>query len=293
MEFVNLPQKNLGNTILKTSLLIGALIILSPLFSQSSKSIPKDFCISVEEHNLYEKINQFLKENGNKSLSLSKSLCYVAKTHVSDLLQNNADTSICNLSSWSDQGSWQACCYNAYVPNPDCMWDKPKELTNFKYRGYELAFYFEDSFNSDSIMQLIYSSRITRDMLLAKGNYSNKKWISLGIGINRNYACIWFAQRKDTEAIPQLCDTTTIQTPIVSTPVTENSYYIIGASFEVLKDAREAIKRFKQNGFKQSGILKSGNNHRVYLNKFDSLKEAMYFKQKLPYTYNDAWILKE
>ncbi len=32
---------------------------------------------------------------------------------------------------------------------------------------------------------------------------------------------------------------------------------------------------------------------RVYLKELETLKEAMYFKQKLPYTYNDAWILKD
>jgi len=292
MEFVNLSKKKLRYYFLRFFITIITLFILGTLQSQNNRQIPDDFCISGEENQLFESINIFLTENGKKPLQLSKSLSYVAKTHIADLKQNNPDTSICNLSSWSNNGEWTACCYNSYVPNPDCMWDKPKELTSFQYRGYELALYFEEEFNTDTIMQLLYSSNRVLDMLLTKGEYSAKKWVCMGIGINENYTSIWFAQRTDKNGTPGVCDNTVItegEVVVVSKP----KYYIIASSFTKLKDAREALKRLKQNGFEDAGILKSGINIRVYLNELESLKEAMYFKQKLPYTYNDAWILKE
>lgn len=105
----------------------------------SQNTIPDGFCISPVEKQLFDKINTLLNEYGEKSLSLSASLSLVAKTHVDDLMKNRPDTSICNLSSWSDKGNWTSCCHNPYVPQQDCMWDKPKEITPYPYRGYELA----------------------------------------------------------------------------------------------------------------------------------------------------------
>jgi len=268
------------------------LSVIGSLSSQTDKTIPSEFCISAEDNKLYESINLFLLENGQKELSLSKSLSYVANLHITDLIQNHPDTSICNLSSWSNNGNWTSCCYQKYVPNQDCMWDKPKELTNFKYRGYELVLFFEEEFNSDTVMQLLLSSNAVIDMLLTKGDYSKKKWVCLGLANNKEYASIWFAQRADNAGKPEICKNTTASTNEI---ITENKtkYYIIASSFSKMKDAKEALKRLKQNGFDNAGILKTGENIRVYLNELESLKEAMYFKQNLPYTYNDAWIFKE
>ncbi len=268
------------------------LSVVGSLSAQTDKTIPSEFCISAEDNKLYESINLFLIENGQKELSLSKSLSYVANLHITDLIQNHPDTSICNLSSWSNNGNWTSCCYQKYVPNQDCMWDKPKELTNFKYRGYELALFFEEEFNSDTVMQLLLSSNAVIDMLLTKGYYSKKKWVCMGLAINKEYASIWFAQRADNAGKPDICENTTASTNEIITE-SKTKYYIIASSFSKMKDAKEALKRLKQNGFDNAGVLKSGENIRVYLNELESLKEAMYFKQNLPYTYNDAWIFKE
>jgi len=237
------------------------------------------------------RINLFRAENGEKTISNSISLNYVASLHANDLQENHPDTSICNLSSWSDNGSWTSCCYNKYVPEPDCIWDKPKELTSFTYRGYELALYFEDSFNVDTVIQFIISSKPARDMLLANGRYKQKKWISMGASMSRNYISIWFAQKADKAGEASICSSNEQLTPIEKNEKT-SSFYIIVSSFQSAKDAKEGLKRLKHNGFDEAGILKTGNNLRLYIKKLDSLKEAMYVKQNLPYTYNDAWIFK-
>ncbi len=255
-------------------------------------NIPDKFCISSAEDQLFNRINLFRIENGKTSIENSISLSYVAKLHVDDLLENHPDTSICNLSSWSDKGEWSACCYNSYVPNQDCMWDKPKEITSFKYRGYELALYFEGDFDVDTVMQLIQSSKEARDMILTNGNYRQKKWICGGFGINDHYVSIWFAQRPDRNGNPTICKGEK-ELETVDQEKEQASFYLIVASFGSVKDAREALKRLKQNGYKDSGIIRSESNVRLYINKFDGLKEAMYFKQNLPYTYNDSWIYKQ
>jgi len=273
--------------------IIGIFIILftAGIFAQSAKSVPADFCISSQDNQLFEAINNFRAENGLKPLNLSKSLSYVAFLHVNDLIKNHPDTSICNLSSWSDKGNWTACCYNKYVPNQDCMWDKPKELTPFKYRGYELALYLEESPQPDTIMQVLMSSNKAIEMLLTKSDYSKKKWLSIGVSIKQNYASIWFAQREDNTGAAKICQEPTVKKE--SSKPTVSIYYVIAGSFEAKADAKEMLKRIKQNGFKKAGILKSGTNIRVYLQEFTNIKEAMHFKQNLPYAYGDAWIFKK
>lgn len=256
-----------------------------------NKKVPDDFCISESENNLLNRINLFRVENGKNEISNSLSLSYVASLHADDLLNNHPDTSICLLSSWSDKGNWKACCYNKYTECQDCMWDKPKELTQFTYRGYELAMYFENDFNVDSIMAMILSSDDARDMILTNGNYKKKKWICGGVGINKNYVSIWFAQRADKYGNAKVCkDEIVVVNDNQNKP---SSFYVIISSSDNLKDAKESLKRLKQSGYTEAGILKSNQNQRVYLKVFSTLKEAMFFKQNLPYTYNDAWIFKK
>ena len=187
------------------SLLIGLkksqLLILVLVFSVSTilgqKEIPESFCISPEDKLLFDKINLLRTDYGKLEIELSKSLSYVAAVHVNDLQNNRPDTSVCNLSSWSDKGEWTACCYNGYVPKPDCMWDKPKELTPYTYRGYELAGYFEDGFTVDSVIQLWAETKAALDMILTEDTYKPKKWVTMGVAMNKEYVSIWFGQRSD------------------------------------------------------------------------------------------------
>ncbi len=272
------------------------LLLLTSIPGKAQKKIPDDFCITSHEKKLFDAINTLLTDYGKKSLKLSASLSYVAKTHVKDLLQNRPDTSICNLSSWSDKGDWTPCCFNRYVPQQECMWGKPKELTTYPYRGYEMAGYFQDEFTADSVIELWSSQKEVLDMLLTRENYSKKEWVCMGIGMNRHYVSVWFGQRPDKVKAPLICDTATVIAVLDTAKITKKTeyYYLIIASFLNEKDAREAIKRYKKNGFKNAGtIIKSSNRVRVYLDRFPTLKEAMYAKQNLPYSFHDAWIYKE
>ncbi|NOX85843.1 MAG: SPOR domain-containing protein [Chlorobi bacterium] len=261
----------------------------------AQKKVPDDFCITSEEKKLFDDINALLTDYNKKALKLSASLSYVARLHVDDLLKNRPDTSICNLSSWSDKGAWTACCYNKYVADQECMWGKPKELTTYPYRGYELAGYFQDEFTADSVIELWSSQKEVLDMILARENYSKKEWVCMGVGMNGHYVSVWFGQRPDKVKPPPVCDTSEIvlTTSKKTKKKSTVSYYLIIASFTNERDAREAIKRFKKNGFNNVGYLKTNGKVRIYLDRYSNIKEAMYAKQNLPYTYRDAWIYKE
>ncbi len=262
--------------------------------SMAQKGVPADFCISGEEKQLYDLINLIRSDYGKPELQLSASLCYVAKLHVQDLQTNHPDTSVCTLSSWSDKGDWEPCCYNKYVFDPDCMWDKPKELTSFRYRGYELATFFENKFNPDSVYHLWSDTKEALDMILTDGDYEKKKWICAGIGISDNYVCLWFAQRKDPASSPEVCQNSHKNDSItISAKATGNSkYYLIFGSYNSMHDAKVSLKSIKKDGYENCNILEKNGKFRTYIDSFSSLREAMFAKDSLPSKYREAWILK-
>lgn len=256
----------------------------------------ENVCLNTNEQKLAKLINDFRKANKKSSLPLSKALTIVAKTHVSDLQDNNPDTSICLTASWSNKGSWTACCYNKYLLNETCMWDKPKELTKYPFRGYELSYFEEGIIQVDSLFSIWMSSEETKNMLLTNGNFSTKKWETMGLAIGENYASVWFGQRADAAGSPPGCESLTASSkkPDDKTSSTKlQKYYLIYGSFTLETDAREAVKRFNNTGFKSAEILSNGDRYRVSLSSFDNLKDAMAAKEKLSASYKDAWILKE
>lgn len=277
------------------TLLTTLILVLVPFITLCQKSIPDNFFIDKIEITLFQNINQMRVDYSMPEVQLSASLCYVAELHVNDLQTNNPDTSVCNLSSWSDKGDWTACCYNKYLHNPDCMWDKPKELTPYRYRGYELVTFFEEDFNSDSIINLWSDSKKTLDMILTRDKYANKKWICVGIGISDNYISIWFGQGRDNLKEPDICDEndSNIAVPAMTTRNISSTYYLIFGSHTNMHDAKEACRNLKNDEFKNCDVLVKNDKYRVYLNKFSSLQEAMYAKQRLPFAYREAWILKD
>jgi len=278
--------------------LIFVILLVSTIFSPllfGQKKIPAGFCISPVERAFADSINRIRVKQGKRPLQLSISLSFVAKTHVRDLILNHPDTSFCNLLSWSNKGSWTACCYNSYVVGHEGMWEKPKELTSYPYRAYEMAAFTQDRLVPDSILQLWETSREALNMILTEGAYVKKSWLCMGVGLNGHYASVWFGQRKDLAGEPTVCRNTK-KRPVSKKQAKKNikksrSYYLIIGNYMTMKDATEALRRFRKNGFTKAGILKSGKKIRIYLHRYNGFKAAVKGKQKLPFSYREAWIL--
>ncbi|HPE43182.1 MAG TPA: SPOR domain-containing protein [Bacteroidales bacterium] len=274
------------------ALILLFVFILSGLFAQDFQA--DQVCLSQAEFRLAELINNFRKENRKPVLPLSSALSFVAQTHLKDLQENHPDTSICLTASWSDKGSWTACCYNKYIVNQECMWSKPKELTSYPFRGYELSYFQEEIITVDSVFKLWLKSEETIDMLLTTGSQSAKRWETMGLGVSENYISVWFGQRADAAGKPKDC--VEIREAKIAQAKQKNAaerYYLIYGSFSQEADAKEAIKRYQNNGFKNAMILKTDQRIRIALDVFDNLKDATEAKEKLGSTYKDAWILKE
>ncbi|NOU46648.1 MAG: SPOR domain-containing protein [Bacteroidales bacterium] len=276
-------------------IILGTVILPTVHIHAQSKGADS-MCINQSELRLVSLINQYRVQNKLAEIPLSKSLCFVAKTHVYDLQVNRPDTSICNTTSWSDKGKWSSCCFNKYVVTTECMWDKPKELTLYKFKGYEISYFEEGIVNEDSLFVLWTSTGEVIDMLLGKGIHSDKKWLAIGVGISDNYACIWLGQRPDPQGKPSICKNDT-QAVISSTSSQKSDgktgkYYLIYGSFSRQPEAEEEVKKYKLAGLKNAQIILNGDKIRVALGVYDGIKEAMAAKDKYKDKYKDAWILK-
>lgn len=271
-------------------LFLTGLMLSGSLFAQ--KKIPSSYCLHPAEKQLADGINHIRLSHGKKALPLSVSLSYVARTHVTDLFINHPDTSICNLSSWSNKGKgkWKAVCYNPYVVNHNGMWKKPQELTGYRYRGYEMVAYTQDNLNVDSILSLWKDSPEAMAMILTNGIWKEKSWASMGVGLNSHYASVWFGQRPDRAGKPRICRSVGKSK---KRSASGHAFYLISGSYPGIGSATKARNHLEARGFKNAGILRNHKRFRVYLYRSANFQRIKKEKQRLSKKYPRLWILQE
>jgi hypothetical protein len=144
-------------------------------------------------------INQYRAQNGLSSVPVSKSLGFVALTHVSDLHNNRPHApSQCNMHSWSSRGNWSACCYTPDHAQAQCMWNKPRELTAYPGNGFEnAAGGGSDNMTAERALQLWRGSSLHNDVILNRGPWATHPWRAVGGGIHKGFAVVWFGEEVD------------------------------------------------------------------------------------------------
>lgn len=156
-------------------------------------------CLSAEEQKLYNHIIKYRKENKLKPIQLSSDLTEVAKIHAKDLHENHAfGETDCNMHSWSEKGNWTACCYTADHKDPNCMWDKPKELTGYAGQGYEISYYYSKGVTADDAIDGWKKSAAHNEVMINKGIWKQAEWNAIGVGIYETYATVWFGMVEDS-----------------------------------------------------------------------------------------------
>ncbi len=180
------------------------LFLLSLLLSSNATTISD--CLSTEEKELYELIMAYRKEKGLPRVELSSSLTKVAKLHVRDLQNNNPLSGKCNLHSWSRTANWKKCCYTDDHRNAECMWNKPKELTEYQGDGYEIAHWNSAGVSPNSAFEGWKKSRGHNEVMINKGIWKQVKWGAIGIGMYEQYAVVWFGKEKDPVGKPANCE---------------------------------------------------------------------------------------
>ena len=187
------------------------LIVIIAVHAQQTSKKTISVCLSEGEMKLYKLVMEYRKANGLPAIPLSASLSYVAQTHCKDVDANKPTNSTCNLHSWSSKGSWTGCCYTPDHAQANCMWNKPKELTNYEGSGFEIAFTVSHSDNAnytatpEEALAGWKSSQGHNDVVLNKSIWKNQTWKSIGVGIYKGFACIWFGRESDVESTPVVC----------------------------------------------------------------------------------------
>ncbi len=167
-------------------------------------------CLSEYEMSLYKHINSVRKSKKLAPIELSKCLTVVAQTHANDLALNYKASDKCNLHTWSNKGKWTPCCYTDDHKSADCMWDKPKELTDYKGSGYEIAFYTSNinllpETLAEEALKTWLASAGHSIVILNKGIWKSAVWKAIGVGYAKGYAVIWFGEAVDEESNPEDC----------------------------------------------------------------------------------------
>lgn len=190
------------------------LLVLFTAKVYSQKSVAENqqaaICFTQTESQLYRLINEYRTQKGLAAINPSIALSVVARTHAVDQTENFREGSRCNLHSWSSKGKWSACCYTNDHKKAKCMWDKPRELTNYQGDGFEISFFSTYPYTSPEafardILDGWKKSPPHNDMILNKGIWENVKWQSIGVGVYGEYANVWFGSEEDKDGEPGLC----------------------------------------------------------------------------------------
>lgn len=152
--------------------------------------------LSEEETKLYNIIMEYRAANGLPNIPHSKSLTFVAQTHVKDLVNNNPVTEQCNPHSWSANGNWTACCYTSDHSQAACMWSKPRELTPYRGNGFEILFMSGELATAADALGAWKTSPGHNDTILNR-DFWNQPWNAIGIGMSAGYAVVWFGNDFD------------------------------------------------------------------------------------------------
>ena len=186
------------------------IFILLISFVCSLNVFSQSICLSEYEAMLLKKFNEMRLSKKLETVPLSKNLTIVAQTHANDLVLNYKPSDKCNMHSWSNKGKWSACCYTSDHKKASCMWNKPRELSNYTGNGYEIAFYISDTNLSpgefaDQALGTWLNSQGHKSVLLNEGIWKNTHWKAVGIGISNGYAVMWFGEYPDEETKPENC----------------------------------------------------------------------------------------
>ena len=204
-------QKMLLNAVLAVIISLGASTVsrAEPLPYSTTQTIVTNVLnesgqfseLSAKEMELFRLVNKYRESHGLQPIANSRSLNKVARVHAVDLAehspaegQDSRGLNCSSLHSWSDKGSWRQVCYTKDHIYAEAMWNKPREITNFTYRGdgYENAYSTEaEEVTPAKVLEAWKSSQSHNAILLESGIWKGSNLRAFGIGIYKNNAVMW------------------------------------------------------------------------------------------------------
>jgi hypothetical protein len=185
--------------------------ILSVLLTGQIFAVEPGTCVSDEEAQLMQLVNDYRAENGETRVAWSKSLGTVAQWHILDATTNSDSvfTPDCNLHSWSDwkPAIWKDVCYTEDHANASLMWSKPKEITKNVYpaAGFEVA--GSGYLSVDAVLAGWQNSPGHNDVLLSQGIWADYPFKAMGAGVDPvlRFYYLWFSTGVDPQGEMPLC----------------------------------------------------------------------------------------
>lgn len=161
-----------------------------------------DICsttLTGEEKRLYDLIMEYRKSQGLPPIPISPSLTFVAQTHARDLF-NHPPSANCNGHSWSTYGNWSSCCYTPDHAKARCMWDKPRELTDYTGSGFEIAVGgsgYNETITPEMALSVWKKSPGHNAVIINSGTWKKSEWKAIGIGLYGSRGVVWFGKVTD------------------------------------------------------------------------------------------------
>ena len=158
--------------------------------------------LTADEMRLYELIMQYRKEHNLHRIPISPSLTYVAQTHAKDVYEHWSEIpSGCNSHSWSKYGAWQKCDYYPDHRNMACMHSKPRELTSYQGKGYEICHFYAPPTSGvctpEGALKGWQGSPGHNSVIINLGKWADNYWKAIGVGMYKGVACVWFGEEID------------------------------------------------------------------------------------------------
>jgi len=280
------------------------LVFVFPSFAQLGQ-VPKDFCISQKEYQLYKQINVYREKLALDPIPLSKSLCYVAKTHAADLSANYPMGEDCNMYSWSDKGDWKPFCYPADQDRKNDIKDKAKEISGYPGKAWELTYWDNVDVDLEEVISFWNSIPYTGAILSNTNKFADVAWNSLGVAIQDGYILVWFGAKIDLQPSTTICETgekilnKSIPNELV-VPATNNistasesHFYIIIGSYNRKSDANSAVKSYIEMGYPNATLVEEQGKIRVAIDHFDQQSDAEAAISKYRNKFKGAWIFSK
>ena len=117
----------------------------------------------------------------------SCSLCTVADAHTKQY----------NNNPYLKGHDWEDCKVDG---NMACMWDKPRELTNYQGEGFEnMCGGTGFTMTPADALDMWKKSPGHNDVILNQGEmWSNLEWKAMGGSVDGGFAVLWFGKEVDT-----------------------------------------------------------------------------------------------
>ncbi|MCI0750444.1 MAG: CAP domain-containing protein [Flammeovirgaceae bacterium] len=166
-----------------------------------STGYTQNICLSAEEKKIYDLLISYRKGKGLSSIPVSGKLTKVAQAHARDLAENydySQENNPCNMHSWSDKGSWSACCYTDDHAQAACMWNKPKEIAGYEGSGYEIAHFNSAGVTAQEAIDGWKGSKFHNEVMINLSIWKQVKWQAVGVGVYKEFAVVWFGEKIDS-----------------------------------------------------------------------------------------------